>query len=183
MSRAYVARASGRVVCSAVAALLGALAIASPAVAEPSGIFGVFKQCPTGVPGVSLCTFDRITGGEFAIGSFEPIPENYTPSTGETITVSQPIAGLQAGTTYHYRLVADNPEGLRVVGPDKMFTTLRGASPAGGPEGGPPIPPPPKAGRALPVVLEADLDVLLLNSLLDLGERGQRAPVGLQQRR
>ncbi len=63
-------------------------------------------------------------GTTTAYGSFEPIPENHTPSTGETLTVSQPIVGLQAGTTYHYRLVADNPEGLRVVGPDETFTTL-----------------------------------------------------------
>lgn len=35
---------------------------------------------------------------------------------------SAPLAGLQAGTEYHYRLVAENAEG-RVDGPDEVFTT------------------------------------------------------------
>jgi hypothetical protein len=57
-------------------------------------------------------------------GQFAPIPELYTPITDETLPVSQPIGGLRAGTTYHYRLVAGNPSGIRVVGPDETFTTL-----------------------------------------------------------
>jgi hypothetical protein len=72
-------------------------------------------------------------GTTTAYGSFEPIPEGYTPLTGETLTVSQSVAGLQAGTTYHYRLVADNPGGVRVAGPNETFTTLPApAVPTGG---------------------------------------------------
>jgi hypothetical protein len=44
---------------------------------------------------------------------------------GTTVTkVSQPIAGLQAGTTYHYRIVASNASGA-VDGQDHTFTTKR----------------------------------------------------------
>jgi hypothetical protein len=43
---------------------------ASPsALAAPKGIFSVFEQCPTGLPGVALCQDAEITSGEFAIGS------------------------------------------------------------------------------------------------------------------
>ncbi len=63
-------------------------------------------------------------GTTTAYGSVEPIPDNYTPITNETVTVSQPIQGLQAGTTYHYRLVASSPGATEVKGPDGTFTTL-----------------------------------------------------------
>ncbi len=63
-------------------------------------------------------------GTSTAYGSVEPIPDNYTPITGETVAVSQPIQGLQAGTTYHYRLVASSPGATAVKGPDETFTTL-----------------------------------------------------------
>src|SRR5205085_396899 len=36
----------------------------------------------------------------------------------------QEISGLQPGTTYHYRVVAENAEGT-TEGPDKTFTTPR----------------------------------------------------------
>ncbi len=39
-------------------------------------------------------------------------------------TVSQPIAGLQPGTTYHYRIVATNATGT-AAGQDHIFTTKR----------------------------------------------------------
>jgi hypothetical protein len=40
------------------------------------------------------------------------------------VSVSQEIVGLEAGTTYHYRVVAENAEGV-TEGPDKTFTTPR----------------------------------------------------------
>jgi hypothetical protein len=40
----------------------------------------------------------------------------------EDVGVSQEIAGLQPGTTYHYRVLATNSEGT-TEGPDKTFTT------------------------------------------------------------
>jgi hypothetical protein len=53
---------------------LGALA-ASPSVAlaAPEGIFAVFAQCPTSVPGLGLCEHAEITSGELVLGSM-PIP-------------------------------------------------------------------------------------------------------------
>ena len=48
------------------------------------------------------------------------IPPGHKP-----VAVSpQEIAGLQPGTTYHYRVVAENAEG-EIEGPDKTFTTPR----------------------------------------------------------
>jgi len=54
-----------------------ALAAASPAMAEPKGIFKIFKECPTEVPGVSLCQYAQTTSGEFVLGSTR-VPINKT---------------------------------------------------------------------------------------------------------
>ena len=63
----------------AVAAIapLTALAAASPAAAEPKGIFKVFNDCPTEVPGNAICTYAQTTSGEFSIGS-TTVPINKT---------------------------------------------------------------------------------------------------------
>jgi hypothetical protein len=53
----------------AVMVPLTALASASPAMAEPKGIFKVFKECPTEIPGLVQCTYDQTTEGEFVIGT------------------------------------------------------------------------------------------------------------------
>ncbi len=50
-------------------------------------------------------------------------PRGYTPPSAETVTVSQPVDGLTAGTSYHYRLVASSPGGTDVQGPEETFTT------------------------------------------------------------
>jgi hypothetical protein len=63
-------------------------------------------------------------GTTTSYGQIAPVPELYTPITSETLQVSQLIGGLYPDTTYHYRLVAGNPTGIRVVGPDETFTTL-----------------------------------------------------------
>jgi hypothetical protein len=47
---------------------VAALGIASPAMAEPKGIFKIFSDCPTTEPGVTICNFAETTSGEFAIG-------------------------------------------------------------------------------------------------------------------
>jgi hypothetical protein len=60
-----------------VASILMSLGIASSASAEPKGIFNVFKDCPTEVPGNALCTYAQTTSGEFAIGSTK-VPINKT---------------------------------------------------------------------------------------------------------
>jgi hypothetical protein len=48
---------------------LTALASAAPAMAEPKGIFKIFNQCPTEIPGIALCNYAVTTGGEFSIGA------------------------------------------------------------------------------------------------------------------
>jgi len=48
---------------------LTALASASPAMAEPKGIFKIFNQCPTEIKGVELCSYGKTTSGEFTIGT------------------------------------------------------------------------------------------------------------------
>jgi hypothetical protein len=45
------------------------LSVASPvALAAPTGIFAPFAQCPTSIPGIHLCQYVEITGGELAVG-------------------------------------------------------------------------------------------------------------------
>ncbi len=63
-------------------------------------------------------------GTTTAYGSVAPIPDGETPLTLETVFISQPVSGLKAGTTYHYRIVASSPGGTDVKGPDETFTTL-----------------------------------------------------------
>lgn len=66
---------------------LTALAAASPAMAEPKGIFKIFNQCPTEVPGVVLCNVGKTTGGEFAIGTTKvPINQTITLQGGDIKT-------------------------------------------------------------------------------------------------
>jgi len=66
---------------------LTALASASPAMAEPKGIFKVFAQCPTEVPGIELCSYAQTTGGEFAIGTAKvPINKTVTLQGGDLPT-------------------------------------------------------------------------------------------------
>ncbi len=74
--------------------------------------------------GEGLANYRFEYGSTTGYGSVAPIPDGYTPITNETVHVSQPIQGLQAGTTYHYRLVVSSPGATEVKGPDEMFTTL-----------------------------------------------------------
>jgi hypothetical protein len=65
------------VLAMALAAPLAALALASPALATPKGIFSVFSDCPAKTPGVALCTFAQTKSGEFTIGK-TTVPINKT---------------------------------------------------------------------------------------------------------
>jgi hypothetical protein len=63
---------------------LASLAAASPAMAQPKGIFSIFSNCPLGTikalgvpPGQALCQDGLTTSGEFAIGSTK-VPINKT---------------------------------------------------------------------------------------------------------
>jgi hypothetical protein len=61
----------------AVMVPLLALAMASTASAEPKGIFKVFNDCPTEIPGNALCAYAQTTSGEFSLGSTK-VPINKT---------------------------------------------------------------------------------------------------------
>jgi hypothetical protein len=74
--------------------------------------------------GEALVNYHFEYGTSTSYGQLAPIPDGYTPPTSEPVAVSQPLQGLQAGTTYHYRLVASSPGGTEVKGPDETFTTL-----------------------------------------------------------
>ena len=82
-------------------------------------------------PGGGLTTYHLEYGKTTAYGSVTPEPDaeladNLTPEH-----VTNAIAGLTSGTTYHYRFVATNPSGT-TLGADQEFTTF--ASPAVGPD-------------------------------------------------
>jgi hypothetical protein len=77
----------------AVMAPVASLGVASPAMAQPKGIFKIFSNCPTkemkelGVPpSLSICNYNETTGGEFAIGSTK-VPVNSGVNAGKTITL------------------------------------------------------------------------------------------------
>jgi hypothetical protein len=63
-----------------VAALMAALAVASPALAtehHPTGNFAPFADCPLSNPSVELCTVANTTSGEFTVGK-RTVPINKT---------------------------------------------------------------------------------------------------------
>ncbi len=60
---------------------------ATPAFAEPKGIFKALNDCPTEIPGNALCQFAQTTSGEFAIGSTKvPINQTITLQGGSVHT-------------------------------------------------------------------------------------------------
>jgi hypothetical protein len=74
---------------AAIAAVVAAMAMASPALAEPKGIFKVFNDCATEIPGNAICSFAQTTTGEFSIGSTKvPINQTITLQGGGVLTGS-----------------------------------------------------------------------------------------------
>jgi len=99
MIKNYVVRLAAlhrrAVLIAAVAAPIGCLGLASPALAkEPTGGFAKFKECPRFTPGVHFCLFSQITGGEVAIKS------TIVPIEKATITV-------QGGYTFNEETEAE----------------------------------------------------------------------------
>lgn len=99
-------------VMAVVAAMvpLTALASASPAMAEPKGIFKVFKECPTEIPGLAQCTYDQTTEGEFVIGNTK------VPITGSGQTITLQGGNIKTGNpeneAEYFALPAKNGESL-----------------------------------------------------------------------
>jgi hypothetical protein len=69
MRLAGISRRTLTIAAMALMVPLTALASASPAMAEPKGIFKIFNQCPTEIKAVEGCTYGKTTSGEFTIGS------------------------------------------------------------------------------------------------------------------
>ncbi len=67
-------------------------------------------------------------GPETSYGSSLPVPDGDLGSGSEGVEVSEFLTGLQAGGTYHYRVVAINSSGTTLSG-DGTFTTFSAPSP------------------------------------------------------
>ncbi len=80
---------------------------------------------PGGVP----TSYHFVYGTSTAYGSFAPSPDRYVPINEADDTVSVVLGELTPGTTYHFALVANSPEG-DVTGPDETFTTIPVLAPA-----------------------------------------------------
>jgi hypothetical protein len=75
---------------------LASLGAASPALAkEPTGAFKRFVQCPRFTPGVAVCIFSEITGGQVTIGS-------------TSVPIEKPsVIKLQGGYTFNEETEAE----------------------------------------------------------------------------
>jgi hypothetical protein len=86
--------------------------------------------------------------------------------------VAQPISGLQANTTYHYRVVADNgTPGGSVVGDDRTFTTRSSDAPLTHGH----FPGPPGSDRAWELVSNPDSAGNPVNLVTAFSDSGDRA--------
>jgi hypothetical protein len=100
--RAGIRRRGLVVAAMALAVPLMALGSVSSALAAP--VFEKFKECPTEIPGATLCQWAQTTSGEFAIGTTE-VPIN--------MPVTQQGGGIPDGIpTEYFLLPAKNGESL-----------------------------------------------------------------------
>jgi hypothetical protein len=103
--------------------------------ARAAGVPAVEREFATGV-GVSTARlaadidtselettyrFEYGTGPTYGMNA--PASNAPVGSVSSTVSVSVPLAGLDAGTTYHYRVSATNSEGT-IAGPDQVFHTF-----------------------------------------------------------
>jgi hypothetical protein len=68
ISRTGLGRVCRRVLLGVLVPLVLLGVVSSSAVAAPTGIFAVFAQCPTGIPGVALCQYVEASSGEVFVG-------------------------------------------------------------------------------------------------------------------
>jgi hypothetical protein len=103
----------------------------APPAADSSGASGVNATAATlaGIvsnPDVRAGTvwFQYGTTAGYGIGTaVQVLPAHSSPTT-----YGAPLGGLAPGTTYHFRLVAQDPDGT-LYGPDQQFTTAPASSP------------------------------------------------------
>lgn len=91
-------------VAIALAVPLTALAAATPALAEPKGIFKIFNQCTTENKEVTQCLYDRTTSGEFSVGTDKVPISNSIVLQGGLVPTGNP--------SEYYLLAAKNSETL-----------------------------------------------------------------------
>jgi sugar lactone lactonase YvrE len=72
-------------------------------------------------------TYQFEYGKTTSYGSKAPASPSSAGSGTDPVAVSQAISGLQASTTYHFRIVAENSEGV-AYGKDETFTTIAGTA-------------------------------------------------------
>jgi hypothetical protein len=105
-TRAAVLRTRTLVIVAAALVMpVTALASASPAMAEPKGIFKIFNQCPTEIPIVTLCSVDKTTSGEVKLG-------NTGVPIHATITQQGGFAPIGESEVEFFGLPAKNGESL-----------------------------------------------------------------------
>jgi hypothetical protein len=81
-------------------------------------------------PNEAATTYRFEYGPTTSYGASIPSPDGEIGLGTEPVEVSQRLTNIQAGTTYHYRVVATNAEGT-TYGPDEIFITFPAAPPAG----------------------------------------------------
>jgi hypothetical protein len=88
-------------------------------------------------PGEVPTSYHFVYGTTAGYGSVAPVPDTELPIVRGEDAVSQAVTGLQAGTTYHFAVVASSSAGA-FTGPDQTFTTAGIPAPlvnTGGPSG------------------------------------------------
>jgi DNA-binding beta-propeller fold protein YncE len=73
-------------------------------------------------PGEVPTTYHFVYGTTTGYGSIAPVPDTGLPVARGEDAVSERVAGLRAGTTYHFAVVATSSAGT-FIGPDETFTT------------------------------------------------------------
>ena len=125
-----LSRRTAVAICVAIAGFaFTATATAGPPAATTGAASSVTGSTATltGVvfPNKETTTYHFEYGATAAYGSKTPAA---TAAGNSEKTVSASIAGLAPLTTYHFRLVADNPSGDPVAGADMTFTTTGAAA-------------------------------------------------------
>lgn len=80
-------------------------------------------------PNESQSVYHFEWGLDSKYGATGPIPDVSVGAGNTPVTISQPIAGLKPGMTYHFRVVTTTAEGAVSDGADQTLTTYQAARP------------------------------------------------------
>jgi NHL repeat len=115
--------------------------------------------------------FEYGTQGPCSSNPCTSTPSMSAGSGSEIELISEAVENLQPGTTYHYRLIADNGEGGPQAGADRTFTSLASDAPLSHGR----FPGPPGSDRAWEQVNAPDVGGNLVDSGLAFSDDGNRA--------